>query len=189
MGRLEGSRSPNDPDSDGGEGCLRDLARSSHVQRADAVQRQREQATVLSVGLYSQQHRGLRSKLQAYRGYGSNDRSNLPEQNALETAEGSLLKVDFRGDRQAPHSCVGMDMALSSVDTPLEYDDRFREFGVETRGGHAVDLISYCPWCGEKLPESLRDEWFECLRRLGLEPEDAGIPESMRTGDWWRNSR
>ena len=53
-------------------------------------------------------------------------------------------------------------------------------------GGRSSVRITHCPWCGTKLPESLREEWFDRLDRLGLEPGDPAIPESMRSDDWWR---
>ncbi|WP_373282983.1 DUF6980 family protein [Nocardia otitidiscaviarum] len=49
-------------------------------------------------------------------------------------------------------------------------------------------VFNYCPWCGAKLPDSLRDEWFDRIFDLGLEgPEDVRIPVDMRTDAWWAN--
>ncbi|WP_425302983.1 DUF6980 family protein [Nocardia otitidiscaviarum] len=48
--------------------------------------------------------------------------------------------------------------------------------------------FNYCPWCGAKLPDSLRDEWFDRIFDLGLDgPEDVRIPVDMRTDAWWAN--
>jgi len=45
--------------------------------------------------------------------------------------------------------------------------------------------INYCPWCGGALPLSLRDEWFEEIERLGLEPESPTLPWKYSTDEWW----
>jgi hypothetical protein len=50
-----------------------------------------------------------------------------------------------------------------------------------------IQTIEYCPWCGARLPSSLRDEYFERLEQLGLEPEPAAyrsIFGRMRGGAW-----
>jgi hypothetical protein len=81
-----------------------------------------------------------------------------------------------------------MAHALVDPDVPLVYNDKFREYGLRILdGGTSVLLISHCPWDGVKLPESLRHEWFDRLVTLGLEPGDAGIPEELLTGAWWRD--
>lgn len=87
---------------------------------------------------------------------------------------------------KAPHGCPDMVQALERSDIPVEYDDRFREHSIIVIGGRALQTITHCPWCGEKLPSSLRDEWFEQLRALGFELGDEGIPPQMRSGEWWR---
>lgn len=66
------------------------------------------------------------------------------------------------------HCCQEMDEAVSS-ECP-EHPDRFdcpdalvgfwpsqREYGLLIHdGGASMSVINYCPWCGAKLPESLR---------------------------------
>lgn len=47
-------------------------------------------------------------------------------------------------------------------------------------------MIDHCPWCGEKLPTSLRDEFFDRLEELGLEPNDLDVPLDLRSDAWWR---
>lgn len=51
--------------------------------------------------------------------------------------------------------------------------------------------LLFCPWDGERLPESVRDEWFRRVREdLGLEPGDPDVtyPEEMTTDHWWRDA-
>jgi hypothetical protein len=89
-----------------------------------------------------------------------------------------------------PHLCEGMARALADPDIPLVYNDKFREYGITILdGGSSVMLIEYCPFCGAKLPGSLRDEWFNRLDELGLEPESPELPLDMRSGAWWRRTR
>lgn len=58
---------------------------------------------------------------------------------------------------------------------------------------HALTLsyivIKFCPWCGQKLPSSLRDEWFSKIEALNLEPNDPKIPAELLTGAWWEKRR
>lgn len=89
------------------------------------------------------------------------------------------------------HKCCGMlDSAVGDEDIPIIYVPHFREYGVSILdGGTSYLLISYCPWCGSKLPESKRLEWFEVLEQLGLEPGDSEIPAEMLREAWWQNPK
>ena len=79
---------------------------------------------------------------------------------------------------------------LKGGELPITYGARFREYGLAYRdGGTSCQLLQYCPWCGSKLPSSLRDRWFERLEELGLEPDDPGVPHEMKTDAWWRKTR
>lgn len=85
-----------------------------------------------------------------------------------------------------PHGCEAMQRAVLDDRVPLVYVGRFREFGLLVDGGPVVDTIEYCPWCGERLPRSLRDEYFDLLEDLGLEVEDTEVPLELRSDAWWR---
>jgi hypothetical protein len=78
-----------------------------------------------------------------------------------------------------------MTGAVADRDIPVEYNRRFREYGI--KGGSAQLLIGFCPWCGHRLPESLRDAWFQRLDELGIEPGDPGLPEEMKSDAWWNS--
>lgn len=81
-----------------------------------------------------------------------------------------------------------METHVLDPDVPLVYNPRFREYGIRVLdGGSSVQLIGFCPWCGNKLPESLRDAWVERLTEMNLEPGDAEIPEEMKSDAWWKN--
>lgn len=68
------------------------------------------------------------------------------------------------------------------------YIAKFREYGIRIfDGGSSFREIHYCPWCGEKLPTSLREEWFARIEQIGLEPDSAHIPSELTTDDWWKS--
>jgi hypothetical protein len=87
----------------------------------------------------------------------------------------------------ATHCCEEMARHLAEGEVAITYSPRFREYGIKILdGGSATQLITYCPWCGGKLPSSLRDEWFEIVEGLGLEAGDPQIPEEMSSAAWWQ---
>lgn len=85
------------------------------------------------------------------------------------------------------HICPGMAHALGEDDIPVRYSPKWREWAIQFRSEpNAVVLIEFCPWCGEKLPASLRDAWFDRLEELGiLSPHDPSIPAQMLSDEWW----
>ncbi len=47
---------------------------------------------------------------------------------------------------------------FENVDTPIIYIKKFDEYGIKIwDGGSSSLIISFCPWCGQKLPNSKRD--------------------------------
>jgi hypothetical protein len=91
---------------------------------------------------------------------------------------------------EPPHLCKGMAQALADPDIPVVYFDKFREYSIRIEdGGNSVLDIKFCPFCGVRLPDSLRDLWFDRLDQLGLEPEAPELPLDMRSGAWWRRTR
>ncbi len=85
------------------------------------------------------------------------------------------------------HCCEDMRVAVAEDDLPIVYVPNFREYGIQyTDGGTAYHVIAWCPWCGARLPESLRDAWFDELEALGIDPDDSDLPVRYRTEAWWR---
>jgi hypothetical protein len=70
---------------------------------------------------------------------------------------------------------------------PVAYDARFDEYSIQVPGGASRQLLWYCPWCGERLPRSRRDEWFDALEARGIDPIDDPIPEPFQSDAWWRD--
>lgn len=85
-----------------------------------------------------------------------------------------------------PHLCEVMRTVLLEDETPVVYNPKFREYDIELEDSEVRQGIYFCPWCGAALPGSLRNEWFEMLDELGLEPEDESeIPIQMKSDRWW----
>jgi hypothetical protein len=74
-------------------------------------------------------------------------------------------------------------------DVFIVYIPKFREYGIRILdGGTSFKIMEFCPWCGIRLPASLRDMWFAQLDHLGLEPESKSLPLHFRTDAWWNKS-
>ena len=73
-------------------------------------------------------------------------------------------------------------------DVLVVYDPRFDEYCMPIRdGGPSCVSMSFCPWCGTRMPASKRDEWFDTLEEMGFEsPCDEDIPTAFKTDRWWR---
>ena len=79
---------------------------------------------------------------------------------------------------------------INERSTSLKYYPKMREFGIasiEPDGtlSRSFDSIYYCPFTGEKLPDSLRDEFFDLLEGMGLEPFHGAHPPEFETEEWW----
>jgi hypothetical protein len=84
------------------------------------------------------------------------------------------------------HCCSSMVRQLESGETTMLYIPKFREYGVRVLdGGTSFIRILFCPWCGQSLPPSVRDQWFEKLEELKLDPTEGKIPEEFMTDAWW----
>ena len=78
---------------------------------------------------------------------------------------------------------------LKCPDVLIQYSPKFDEYGLIVHdGGESSIAISFCPWCGTKLPESKRDRWFSELEALGFDEPllDQAIPERYKNDSWYR---
>ena len=101
-------------------------------------------------------------------------------------------------DNAGIHCCKLMTDMIDDPRFPVEYGPLFREYGIseleDGDPGIVQQRMFHCPWCGGKLPESLRSEWFERIRAMGLDDidifseiaDDPRIPEEMKSDAWWR---
>lgn len=95
-----------------------------------------------------------------------------------------------RMDSQTGRMCDDHEDPYSCPDYVISYIEKFDEYGLIIHdGGRSSYRISYCPFCGSKLPESKRDRWYDELEALGFDDpnDDEGIPEKYKTSVWYEN--
>ncbi len=88
------------------------------------------------------------------------------------------------------HCCKQMHAALE--DELILFDERYDDYVIPVRaseGASIVQRIDYCPWCGVKLPDSLRSKWFDELEAMGIDPMHDAIPLQYKSGAWKSKSR
>lgn len=106
------------------------------------------------------------------------------------------LEVDWSGAMpEAGACCKSMHAALSfacdqhkdpfeCADAVMIYNEIFDEYGIPVHdGGPSYVVIAHCPWCGTKLPESQREQWFDAVDALGLD-DSADVPAPYRSAQW-----
>jgi ribosomal protein S27AE len=60
--------------------------------------------------------------------------------------------------REVERACEQHPDRFDCPDCLVQYWSRLREYGLIIHdGGSSVMLIRFCPWCGSKLPDSLRE--------------------------------
>jgi len=69
------------------------------------------------------------------------------------------------------------------------YDEIFNEYYFRIKKG-LIQCINFCPFCGENLPESMRESWFEKLDSLGIQvsildiEKNDKIPSQFKSREW-----
>ncbi len=75
-------------------------------------------------------------------------------------------------------------------DPSLRYDAQFRSFTIWDRADQSPGwTISHCPFCGEKLPDTLDELWWVEAEKFGfvdLGSDKKLLPAEMLTDEWWR---
>ena len=89
---------------------------------------------------------------------------------------------------QLQFSCNVHASPSECPDVFVSYSPEFDEYGLIVHDGGASSVsIHFCPWCGTKLPNSLRVRWFEELEALGFDdPMVQSIPEKYKSDAWYR---
>lgn len=86
--------------------------------------------------------------------------------------------------------CSHLQYAIDDPDVPIVYSSKFREVGIRVLdGGSSYIVIKHCPWCENRLPESLRDEWFATLERMNIDPDGELIPEQFKNELWYNEPK
>ena len=106
------------------------------------------------------------------------------------------------------HCCESMESLLEDPRIPLRYLDQFREYRLlegelSTRIPEYYDIksplhfgltLSFCPWCGKKLPESLYETWKQALLQSNNETDSEKLLYLDRYGkkymsdEWWKDN-
>jgi hypothetical protein len=89
--------------------------------------------------------------------------------------------------RAVEQTCADHPDRYDCPDALVVYVENLNEYGLIIHdGGRSYVVIAHCPWCGASLPDSKRDEWFERLEAMGLNPWTDEIPPEYESGAWWR---
>src|SRR3989304_5243059 len=62
-----------------------------------------------------------------------------------------------------PFCCLTAHTSIESNRGPLRYEPDTRNYLLDINDDYAKALAIFCPWCGEKLPEPLDQEWYKIL--------------------------
>ena len=91
---------------------------------------------------------------------------------------------------QLTHTCETHADPADCPDALVCYVPKFDEYGLWIHdGGRAFSTIKYCPWCGARLPQSRRDEWFEKLESMGIDdPSEQDVPQQFQSDAWYRDT-
>jgi hypothetical protein len=72
---------------------------------------------------------------------------------------------------------------------PVVYDPVFDEYQLTTFAGPlASAALNFCPWCGQALPESKRESWYDALDAAGTTPDDPNLDQRFRGDAWWNRA-
>lgn len=76
-------------------------------------------------------------------------------------------------------------MAQQVADKVVRFDERYVQYDLTVRDdGEVLQQIDFCPWCATRLPESLREKWFDELEAMGIDPMRDPIPEPYQSSEW-----
>src|SRR5579871_1875502 len=82
----------------------------------------------------------------------------------------------------------GYDYCQDYENKYIYYIEKYDEYGIMIPEDGSYLVIHYCPWCGEKFPESKRNLWFKEIKKLGYTNGlDEDIPKAFETGEWYRH--
>ena len=96
--------------------------------------------------------------------------------------------------RKTIHCCKKLDKYLKIKQMPLQYYYIERQYGIHIKHSRSMYLAFYCPWCGEKLPKELTENYFEILEKeYGIDDpfheerkNPNTFPEEFKSDEWWK---
>ena len=87
--------------------------------------------------------------------------------------------------QQVNWSCNEHPEPFDCPDALVNFAARFQEYALIIHdGGRSAVAITFCPWCGRRLPDSVRDRWFEELDARGIDPAQDDVPAEFQDGQW-----
>ena len=95
-------------------------------------------------------------------------------------------------EQQLDGSCRGPEGHVTDTtqcpDQVICYSAKLREYSISAISSPSY-TATYCSSCGVKFPTDLRDEWFDIIEGMGLDPwmDRDKIPEEFKTDAWWKN--
>ncbi len=102
---------------------------------------------------------------------------------------GRILCFELEKYGPGEHCCTEINIHIHEKERIVKYIPFTREYGVQA-ADHVIQMINFCPWCGERLPKSLRDEFFSALEKEYNIEADVGslsnVPPEFRTDEWWK---
>ena len=95
------------------------------------------------------------------------------------------------------HCCDMMKELLEENKVAIGYSKKFRSYYIDLKTSkNACQDIYYCPWCGNKLPKDLIDEYEkEVSKILGIDIEEVNLLEitdnpavssEFKSDEWWK---
>lgn len=107
----------------------------------------------------------------------------------FEIKKNNKIIEDERPDFKGLHCCSVMDIKLFEKHAIFSYDPQYREYRLDVPNGGM--LLKFCIFCGKKLPNSVRVEWFDILEKeYGLEDplgdDENRVVKDFWTDEWWK---
>jgi hypothetical protein len=89
--------------------------------------------------------------------------------------------------RQVNLHCDSHPDRFDCPDALIGFTAQFQEYGLIIHDGGTSGIgIAFCPWCGQRLPASQRDRWFEELESRDIDPWNGDIPDEFQDDRWLR---
>ncbi len=91
------------------------------------------------------------------------------------------------------YCCKDIELFLEDPRDPINYDPLFREYYIKLYRQYNIITMVFCPWCGKKFPESLREKFFDTLESdyniitdIGEYKTRPDIPSEFQSDEWWK---
>jgi len=94
--------------------------------------------------------------------------------------------------KKGNYCCDLMDTFTRDPRVGVSYYPKTRAYYIDLLDGPAKQGIFYCPFCGSKLPSSLRDKYFKLLgKKFKIkdpfdEEQTQNISEEFKSDEWWK---